>query len=78
MLRTSLAPAIEEEDAEDNSSVEDDNVMIEDKSIVSASNIQGTGLGLNIVASYVELMNGKVEVFSEENVGTTFKLTFTN
>ena len=44
----------------------------------NASNIQGTGLGLNIVASYVELMNGKVEVFSKENVGTTFKLTFTN
>lgn len=42
----------------------------------NASNIQGTGLGLNIVSSYVDLMNGKVEVFSEENEGTRFKLVF--
>jgi len=42
----------------------------------NASNIQGTGLGLNIVASYAELMNGKVEVISSENKGSNFKLTF--
>ena len=42
----------------------------------NASNIQGTGLGLNIIESYVELMNGKIAFVSKENVGTTFTLTF--
>ena len=32
----------------------------------NASNIQGTGLGLNIVAKYLELMNGSIAVESEE------------
>jgi len=40
----------------------------------NASNIQGTGLGLNIVSSYVEMMNGIVTVESEENNGSVFKL----
>lgn len=38
----------------------------------NATHIQGTGLGLNIVAKYVELMNGSLDLSSEENVGTTF------
>lgn len=42
----------------------------------NATHIQGTGLGLNIVARYVELMNGTIMVSSEENKGTTFILTF--
>lgn len=42
----------------------------------NASNIQGTGLGLNIVAKYVELLNGVIEFESELEKGTTFKLTF--
>jgi signal transduction histidine kinase len=42
----------------------------------NAVNIQGTGLGLNIVAKYVELMNGSIQVASEENKGTTFTITF--
>ncbi|RYG47561.1 MAG: PAS domain-containing sensor histidine kinase [Chitinophagaceae bacterium] len=42
----------------------------------NATNIQGTGLGLHIVARYVELMNGKIEVESELENGTSFKLTF--
>ncbi|MCX6352377.1 MAG: PAS domain-containing sensor histidine kinase [Bacteroidetes bacterium] len=42
----------------------------------NASNIQGTGLGLNIVAKYVELMNGYLEMESELDVGTTFTITF--
>lgn len=42
----------------------------------NATNIQGTGLGLNIVLKYVELMNGKIDFESRENKGTTFILTF--
>lgn len=38
----------------------------------NATNIQGTGLGLNIVAKYLEVMNGKIEFTSEINKGTTF------
>jgi len=38
----------------------------------NATNIQGTGLGLNIVAKYVELINGKIQLESDENQGTRF------
>lgn len=41
----------------------------------NVSNIQGTGLGLHIVAKYAELMNGTVTCESEENKGTTFTVT---
>lgn len=36
----------------------------------NASNIQGTGLGLNIVSKYLELMNGKVKMESELEKGS--------
>ena len=39
-------------------------------------NIQGTGLGLNIVAQFTELMNGYIIFESQENIGTSFTLTF--
>lgn len=38
----------------------------------NATNIQGTGLGLNIVKKYVEMLNGSITFESIENEGTTF------
>ena len=40
----------------------------------NATHIQGTGLGLNIVARYADLMNGSIDFESKENKGTTFTL----
>lgn len=42
----------------------------------NTTNIQGTGLGLNIVKQYTELMGGKITFKSELNVGSTFYLEF--
>lgn len=39
-------------------------------------NIPGTGLGLHIVAKYVEMMNGQIEIKSELEKGTEINLTF--
>ena len=38
----------------------------------NALNIKGTGLGLNIVKSYLVLLNGSIKFESQENVGTKF------
>lgn len=38
----------------------------------NAINIQGTGLGLNLIKKYVELVDGNIQFESEESVGTTF------
>lgn len=40
----------------------------------NATHIQGTGLGLNIVAKYIELMEGSLDIDSKENVGTDFTI----
>lgn len=40
----------------------------------NATHIQGTGLGLNIVAKYAELMKASINIESEENKGTTFTI----
>ncbi len=41
----------------------------------NTQNIQGTGLGLNIVKKYVDLLEGKINFISELNKGTTFTIT---
>ena len=42
----------------------------------NVTNIQGTGLGLHIVAKYVELMNGSISFESMLEKGTRFTITF--
>ena len=42
----------------------------------NAGNIQGTGIGLNIVKQYVDLANGTIDFSSVENKGTTFTVEF--
>ncbi|MBA4054057.1 MAG: PAS domain-containing sensor histidine kinase [Marivirga sp.] len=42
----------------------------------NTSDIQGTGLGLNIVKSYVELLGGTIHFSSKPNEGTTFFVEF--
>jgi signal transduction histidine kinase len=44
----------------------------------NVTNIQGTGLGLNIVAKYVELMNGSIDFKSTLEKGTIFNITLPN
>ncbi len=42
----------------------------------NTGNIPGTGLGLNIVARYADLMRGTVDFKSEVNQGTVFTISF--
>jgi PAS domain S-box-containing protein len=42
----------------------------------NTGNIPGTGLGLNIVARYTQLMNGQITFKSNVNQGTIFTITF--
>jgi PAS domain S-box-containing protein len=41
----------------------------------NVSNIQGTGLGLHIIAKYLELLNGSIHMESALDTGTTFKVS---
>jgi len=38
-------------------------------------NIQGTGLGLNIVTKYIEMLNGAIDFESKLEEGTQFIIT---
>lgn len=40
----------------------------------NAGNIQGTGLGLHIVSKYLELLNGRIEMTSKIDEGSTFTI----
>jgi two-component system sensor kinase FixL len=42
----------------------------------NTGNISGTGLGLNIVQRYADLMNGRINFESTQNKGTQFTLSF--
>lgn len=44
----------------------------------NATNIPGTGLGLNIVKKYVELLDGNISFISKHQEGTTFTIEFPN
>ncbi len=44
----------------------------------NVTNIQGTGLGLHIVAKYTELLNGRITCESKLGEGTKFTITFLN
>lgn len=44
----------------------------------NAENIQGTGLGLNIVKSYLDLLNGDINFESVQGVGTSFTVRIPN
>ena len=41
-------------------------------------NIEGTGLGLNIVKKYVEILNGEISFASKLYEGTTFNVKIPN
>jgi signal transduction histidine kinase len=44
----------------------------------NVTNIQGTGLGLNIVVKYLESMKGRIDFTSELEKGTTFNIVIPN
>lgn len=44
----------------------------------NVTNIQGTGLGLNIVRRYINLLNGEIDFESIPDEGTTFTVTIPN
>lgn len=44
----------------------------------NAVNIEGTGLGLNIVNRYIQLLNGQITFVSAPEQGTTFTVTIPN
>jgi two-component system sensor kinase FixL len=55
---------------------EQDSVFIRFFRAHNTATVQGTGLGLNIVKRYVELLNGTIDFVSKHNEGTTFIVKF--
>ncbi|MBS1935480.1 MAG: hypothetical protein JST96_15880, partial [Bacteroidetes bacterium] len=56
--------------------VEQKNIFSKFFRAANTGGIQGTGLGLNIVKKYVELIDGSIGFTSVQNEGTTFTLEF--
>ena len=44
----------------------------------NAVNFEGTGLGLNIVSKYLQLLEGTINFESKPNEGTTFNIEIPN
>ncbi|MCX6297133.1 MAG: sensor histidine kinase [Bacteroidetes bacterium] len=44
----------------------------------NTENIQGTGLGLCIISDYLKMLDGKIEIKSKLNVGTTVTVSIPN
>jgi len=44
----------------------------------NVTNIEGTGLGLNIVKKYLEMLDGEISFFSKLYIGTTFNVSIPN
>ncbi|MGB1039514.1 MAG: PAS domain-containing sensor histidine kinase [Flavobacteriales bacterium] len=44
----------------------------------NALNFQGTGLGLNIVSSYISFLKGEIKIQSKENLGTNVSIKIPN
>jgi signal transduction histidine kinase len=55
---------------------EQDHIFVRFFRAKNALNYPGTGLGLNIVKKYVEIMHGDIQFESQVNTGTTFYITF--
>jgi signal transduction histidine kinase len=44
----------------------------------NVTNIEGTGLGLNIVKKYLEMLDGEISFVSKLYIGTTFNVSIPN
>lgn len=42
----------------------------------NVAHIKGSGLGLNIVRDYIQILDGEITVKSKEGQGSTFQITF--
>ena len=79
-LRTAVAPEAVQVEVEDKGIgiPEDDQVHLFSPFFRAGNvtDIQGTGLGLNIVKRYVDIMGGTIGFRSKQGEGTTFEITF--
>jgi signal transduction histidine kinase len=54
---------------------DDKNISVPGSSASNAMHVKGTGLGLNIVNSYLNLLKGHLSFTSKAGMGTTFRIT---